>query len=156
MVESTPEKHSAKESPSRITLPARFASLDSVRDFVHQAAEECGMGYKTVCEVELAVDEAFTNIIEHSYGGESQEQIECICRQTNDRLVVVLKDCGTPFDPTIVPEPDVDATLKMRKVGGLGMFFMNQLMDEVRYSFTTGPGDRKNCNALTLVKRKEC
>lgn len=113
------------------------------------------MDYNTVCEVELAVDEAFTNIIEHAYEGESPEKIECTCQQTSDRLTIVLKDCGNPFDPTIVPEPNVNAGLEKRKVGGLGVYFMNELMDEVRYSFTSGPGGRENCNALTMVKCKE-
>jgi serine/threonine-protein kinase RsbW len=155
MVDSASEERSQLEHPYRIELPARFASLDNVRAFVSRAAKECGMDYNTVCEVELAVDEAFTNIIEHAYGGESHEQIECTCQQASDRLIIVLKDCGNPFDPTIVPEPDVNAGLEKREVGGLGMYFINELVDEVRYSFTSGPEGRKNCNALTMVKHKE-
>ena len=155
MVDSASETRSSQEPFYRITLPARFASLEDVRALVARAAKECGFEYNTACEVELAVDEAFTNIIEHAYGGESHEQIECTCQQASDRLIVVLKDCGNPFDPTIVPEPNVNAGLDKRKVGGLGMYFINELMDEVRYSFTSGPEGRKNCNALTLVKHKE-
>ena len=142
-------------SRKQLNLPARYSSLNKVRNFVVQAAEECGMEKDSIDAVELAVDEAFSNIIEHAYGGESHEQIECSCEDTSDRLIIVLKDCGIPFDPTSVPEPDLDASLEDRRVGGLGMYFMSQLMDEVHYSFTTGPGGRKNCNALTMVKYKE-
>lgn len=142
-------------SSKRIILPARFSSLSKVRKFVVQAAEECGMEQESIDAIELAVDEAFSNIIEHAYGGESQEQIECSCEDASNRLIIVLKDCGIPFDPTSIPEPDLDASLEDRRVGGLGMYFMSQLMDEVHYSFTTGPGGRKNCNALTMVKYKE-
>lgn len=139
----------------KITLPARFSSLNQVRNFVVQAAKDCGFQQGAVDSVELAVDEAFSNIIEHSYGGESQEKIECSCREKRDRLVIILKDCGKPFDPTIIPDPDLTADLNERKIGGLGMFFMDQLMDDISYEFTTGPGGKTNCNALTMEKLKE-
>jgi serine/threonine-protein kinase RsbW len=148
-------KCSPNEKANTITLPARFTSLDAVRKFVVQAAKDCGMDQNAIDAVELAIDEAFSNIIEHAYGGESSEVIECSCRNTEDRLIIILKDCGKPFKPEMIPEPDIGASLENRKVGGLGMFFMDQLMDDVSYTFTTGPGGRTNCNELTLVKRKE-
>ena len=155
MVDSSKEERPVADPSKTVTLPARFTSLDQVRRFVVQAAKECDLDPTSVDAVELAVDEAFSNIIEHAYGGESQEEIQCSCEKSIDRLVIVLKDCGKPFDPTVVPDPELNARLEEREVGGLGMYFMSQLMDEVHYSFTAGPGGRKNCNALTLVKRKE-
>lgn len=155
MVETTNQSQENNQNSHRIILPARFSSLEYVRNFVVQAAEECGMPSKSVFAVELAIDEAFTNIIEHAYGGESKERIECNCRVLEDRLTVELKDCGVPFQPNGIPEPKLEASLEERKVGGLGMHFMRELMDEVHYTFTDGPGDRKNCNILTLVKYKE-
>lgn len=155
MVESTNRKKLDNICSRSIILPARFTSLEQVREFVVQAAEECGMPAKSVFAVELAIDEAFTNIIEHAYGGESQEKIECTCNVLNDRLMVELRDCGIPFRPNGVPEPNLEASLEERKIGGLGMHFMRELMDEVRYSFSDGPDSRKNCNVLTMVKYRE-
>ena len=155
MVESTNSEKLDSRCSRSIILPARFTSLEHVRDFVVQIAEECGMPPKTVFAVELAIDEAFTNIIEHAYGGESQEKIECRCQVLTDRLTVELKDCGTPFRPNGIPEPDLEASLEERKIGGLGMHFMRELMDEVSYSFSDGPGNRKNCNVLKMVKFRE-
>jgi len=148
-------KCSPNKEANTLSLPARFSSLDIARKFVIQAAIDCGMGQDAIDAVELAVDEAFSNIIEHAYGGESSEVIECSCRNTEDKLIIVLKDCGKPFNPAMIPEPDIGASLENREVGGLGMFFMDQLMDDVSYTFTTGPGGRTNCNELTMVKRKE-
>lgn len=155
MVEETIKAQTDDKYIRQIVLTARFANLEQVRQFVIEAAEECGMKPKTVFAVELAVDEAFSNIIDHAYGGESQELIECTCQSDEDRLIIKLKDCGEPFRPNGVPQPNLDACLEERKIGGLGLHFMRQLMDEVSYSFSTGPGNRVNCNSLTMVKYKE-
>ena len=98
----------------------------------------------------MAVDEACCNIIEHAYGGEGRGDVECSCRVNDEGLTVTLRDRGRPFDPSGVPEPDLQADLEDRDVGGLGLYFMRKLMDEVRFEFTPGAG-----NALTMVKRKE-
>lgn len=140
----------------KLVLPARFSSLETVRIFVVKAAVDSGMTPQTIFSIELAVDEAFSNIIEHAYGGESQEEIECSCQSTEDRLIIILKDCGEPFKPEKIPEPNLDASLEERRIGGLGMHFMRTLMDEVNFSFSKGADKRENCNVLTMVKFKEC
>lgn len=135
--------------------PARFENLGRVRDFVAELAEKCGLEPAAVYAVQLAVDEAFTNIIEHAYGGESEEKIECMCQIEKDALVITLRDCGKPFDPSAVPEPDFEADLEEREVGGLGLYFIHQLMDDVQFIFVDQPETGKTCNLLRMVKRKE-
>jgi len=138
-----------------VTLTAQFENLDRVRDFVAESAEECGLEPAAVYAVQLAVDEAFTNIIEHAYGGESNEKIEGTCQIVGEDLEVTLMDCGKPFDPSLVPGPHLDAELEEREVGGLGLYFIFQLMDEVHFSFTRKLELNKNCNLLRMIKRKE-
>ncbi len=138
-----------------ITLAAQFENLDQVRGFVGQEAEAYGLGAKAVYAVQLAVDEAFTNIVEHAYGGECYELIECSCRYTADGLVIELKDSGRQFNPEGVPDPDLDASLEEREIGGLGLYFMRQLMDEVSFSFVLQPDLSTGCNVLKMLKRKE-
>jgi serine/threonine-protein kinase RsbW len=65
-------------------------------------------------------------------------------------LTVILRDYGRPFNPTSVPEPDLYASLEDRKIRGLGLYFIRQLMDQVRFEFTADSG-----NVLTMIKRKE-
>jgi serine/threonine-protein kinase RsbW len=137
------------------TYIARFENLSDVRDFVAQAAADCGLKESAVYSVQLAVDEAFTNIIEHAFGGECQEEIECTCQIKADGLKITLRDCGKPFNPLSVPEPDLNAGLEQRQVGGLGLYFIRQLMDEVHFTFLPGENDQNGCNILTLVKYKE-
>jgi len=132
---------------------AQYSSLVSVREFVGLAAEACGFDVKTIYAVELATDEAFTNIVEHAYGGESPERVECTCKITEASLIIVLHDCGQAFDPTQVAEPDLNAPLEERETGGLGIYLMRKLMDEVH--FTPASETRDGCNTLTMIKRKE-
>jgi len=139
-----------KDSTQILRLPARFDSLLPINEFVTAAAKAAGLNASAVYAVQLAVDEAFTNIIEHAYGGEGHGEIECTCRINFNGLTVILRDHGRPFDPTNVPEPDLTAGLESRQKGGLGIYFMRHLMDEVHFEFSLESG-----NVLTMVKRKE-
>jgi anti-sigma regulatory factor (Ser/Thr protein kinase) len=132
---------------------AQFDSLGAVREFVGLAAEACGFDAKGIYAVELATDEAFTNIVEHAYGGESNDWVECTCQASQNSLMIILHDCGQAFDPTGVPEPDLSAPLEERETGGLGIYFMRKLMDEVHFS--PAPLNSDGCNTLTMIKRRE-
>ena len=141
-------------SPSSLTqtrtFPGLFDSLVEIGEFVTRAAGDIGLSEEEVYAVEMAVDEACTNIIEHAYGGEGRGDIECTCRINGDKLTVMLRDRGCPFDPSSVPEPDVNAALEDRQEGGLGLYLIYRLMDEVYFEFTSDSG-----NVLTMVKRRE-
>jgi len=137
------------DTEQTLTLPGRFNSLAAISEFATRAAEAAGLDPRAVYAVQMAVDEACSNIIEHAYGGEGRGAIECTCRINDDGLTVIIRNHGRPFDPTIVPQPDLHASLEDRKEGGLGLYFIRQLMDEVRFEFTPDSG-----NVLTIVKRK--
>ncbi|MBL7062853.1 MAG: ATP-binding protein [Anaerolineae bacterium] len=137
------------DTEQTLTLPSRFNSLAVISEFATRAAESAGLDPCAVYAVQMAVDEACSNIIEHAYGGEGRGAIECTCRINDDGLTVIIRDQGRPFDPAIVPQPDLHASLEDRKGGGLGLYFMRQLMDEVHFEFAPDSG-----NVLTIVKRK--
>ncbi len=152
-------ENSAGEKPSgkrkNQVFPAVFKSLDEARSFVAEEAKIYGLSPREVYAVQLAVDEAFTNIVEHAYGGECQEKIECTCQITDEGLVITLRDCGKQFNPLEVPDPNLEAELEEREIGGLGLYFMRQLMDEVSFTFIPQSGGEAGCNLLRMVKRKE-
>jgi len=131
-----------------INFPARFEYLDEIRDFVGENARACGFSERDVYSIQLAADEAASNVIEHAYEGISNASFEFVCDYRDDRLVITVIDHGKPFDPSKVALPDIKADLSDRKIGGLGIFLMRKLMDEVRYEITPSG------NRLTLVKRK--
>jgi serine/threonine-protein kinase RsbW len=124
--------------------------LARISEFVARLARVAGLDSNAVYAVEMAVDEACTNIIEHAYGGQGRGDIECTCQVNGQELTVTLRDHGHAFDPSSVPEPDISAALEDRREGGLGLYLIGKLMDEVRFEFTPDAG-----NLLTMVKRKE-
>lgn len=125
-----------------------YASLASIADFVREFAQNAGFGSFAIYSIEMAVDEACSNIIEHAYGGEGKGAIRCTCSFDEQSLVVVLKDQGKSFNPATVPQPKLSQNLADRKANGLGMYFIRQWMDEV--SFRTSGSE----NILTMVKHK--
>jgi anti-sigma regulatory factor (Ser/Thr protein kinase) len=131
-------------------FPARYESLAAIDRFVADAAEEVGFDEGTVYLLRLAVDEACSNIITHAYGGEGRGEIECSCQANEDDLTVVLRDQGQPFDPESVPPPNLSDDLEQRTEGGLGLYFIRKIMDEVDFDFESEAG-----NVLIMVKHKK-
>lgn len=129
-------------------FPGRFDSLARIGKFIERATKEAGFDESTTYAVQLAVDEACSNIIEHAYGGENKGDIGCTYRIANNRLTITLRDTGRPFDPEKIQEPNFGAPIEELKPRGAGLFLMRKLMDEIRFDF-----DQKLGNVLTLVKR---
>lgn len=133
---------------SKTTFIANFENLDEIREFVGEEARRVGFSDKEIYSIQLAADEASSNIIEHAYAGVDNGKIEIDCSIFDGGLKIVMRDQGKPFNPSSVPEPNVKADLSERKIGGLGMYLMRKLMDEVSYVSSAEIG-----NVLTMVKR---
>lgn len=129
-------------------FPAAFDQLDAIREFASQAARDAGMEAADIHAVELAVDEACSNIIEHAYQDTHGGDIECTCDLGQNVLTIALRDHGRPFDPSAVTSPDLRSDLAHRKVGGLGVYLIHALMDEIRFEPLGESG-----NVLTMIKR---
>jgi len=129
---------------------AKFEYLDEIRDFVGDIARSGKFSDKDVYNIQLASDEAASNIIEHAYEGVNDGVLEISCGLKNDVLTIILVDHGESFDPSDVPMPNLKADLSERKIGGLGLYLMRKLMDEVYYD----ADQQNNRNTLTLIKRR--
>ena len=132
--------------PTKI-FPAQFEYLDAIREFAAQAGIQAGMDEKEIYNLQLVVDEAASNIIEHAYAGLPDGQIEVGTELSPTALTLTLRDQGKRFDPEAIADPDLEAALEDRAVGGLGLFFIRKLMDEVHFEWLPGQGNR-----LTMVK----
>jgi serine/threonine-protein kinase RsbW len=132
-----------------VRFAAKFEFLDEIREFVGGIARLGGFSDKDVYNIQLAADEAASNMIEHSYENIPDGVIDLSCDMEDDQIRIVLIDYGEPFDPSAIPLPDLKADLSDRKIGGLGIFLMRKLMDEVHYE----PKPDKS-NVLTMIKRK--
>lgn len=133
-----------------VQFAAKFEYLDEIREFVGDIVRSEGFSDKDIYNIQLATDEAASNIIEHAYEGISNGILELSCGMVGDAIKIVLIDHGEPFDPGSIPMPDLKADLSDRKIGGLGIFLMRKLMDTVHYESSP----ETNKNTLTMIKRK--
>lgn len=131
-----------------VIYPAKFEFLDEIRDFVAEVARSGGFDEKEVYSIQLAADEAASNIIEHAYEDVADGQIELTCEMQGSTLFITMQDHGRPFDVKKIKKPNLKANLSERQIGGLGIYLMRKLMDEVKYQ-SSGAG-----NILTMAKRK--
>lgn len=128
-----------------ITVEASLEQLAAISDFVVDQARSAGLDEHAVWEVQLAVDEAVTNVIQHSYA-KTNGSITLTTNHTADLLEIAIRDRGRPFNPDDVPEPDLISPLEQRRTGGLGLYLMRKLMDQVDFRFENGE------NILTMIK----
>ena len=139
------------DEPSQtLQLPAlTVADLGAIRAFVARGLEFVDCGSATDAFV-LAVDEVCANLAEHS-SGDGQTGPVCISvRRTGLDAIIVVEDSGRPFHPASAPAPDLVTEWPDRRVGGLGWFFVRQMVDDINYE--TVPTPRGPINRLTLTK----
>jgi len=136
-----------KKMEKELVVKSTTDNLAKVRDFTRKTAEECGFTEDTLGKIVLAVDEACTNIIKHAYKYSPNGVIIISIKFDKDRFSISIVDEGIHFNPNSVPEPNIVEYYKQKKVGGLGIFLMKKLMDEVKYSTISG-----NKNEVILVK----
>lgn len=126
-----------------------YHNLSSIGNFVGNAAQEAGLDETGVYAVQLAVDEACTNIIEHAYGGEGVGTIGITTIVSDDGLTVILRDTGKSFNPDSVPIPVTNLPLEEIQPRGIGLYLMRKMMDDIQFNFSEIDG-----NVLTMVKRR--
>lgn len=128
------------------TFPNSTDCLCEIRDFVRESAQAMGFDEETIGLIELAIDEACSNIIRHAYRMVENGRLYLNIEQEPDRLVIIIRDTGNPFDPRILLLPDLEQHCQMRRTGGLGVYLMRTLMDHIDYKRT------EQGNELILVK----
>ena len=128
-------------------FPARYDHLRAISAFVSEAIKDSPFDDRQRYAIDLAVDEACANVIDHAYGGEDRGDIRILLDLNESGLKITIQDDGEPFDPACVAEPDLTSPLETRCERGLGLFLIRELMDEAVYDFSC-PG----VNQLTLVK----
>jgi len=129
------------------TIPSDINEIPAISRALETLMQANGFPEDDILDTQLAVEEAITNIIEHGYGKEGGG-ITVSCHADPGIIEVQLEDRAVPFDPLTLPEPDLVSEVGDRKIGGLGIFLIRQVMDDIRYRFEEGK------NILLLTKRK--
>lgn len=118
-----------------------------MRNFVAQCAEACGCGAETTDQIRLAVDEAFTNVVKHAYQNNDTKDVDIRVEFDETAFKVVISDQGMRFNPGVVHEPNVGERIRQRKRGGVGVYLIHRLMDDVQYL------RQGNHNEIVMTKR---
>jgi serine/threonine-protein kinase RsbW len=136
-------------SQFKIVLPAQLEYFEEFQTSIAQYAREQGFGPKQIGEIELVLEEALVNVFHYAYQ-ETKGEVEVVCQvDPEERLVIEIIDQGVPFNPLLKDDPDLALDISERNIGGLGIYFIKTLMDDVYYR---REGDK---NILTLVVYKK-
>ncbi len=136
----------SEELNQSITLPNDIAAVPQLTSFVDNVCSRLNIDGSTVMQMNLALEEAVVNVMNYAYpkGIKGDVDIRALCDGAQMKFVLI--DSGTPFDPTKHQTPDVQLSADERAIGGLGIFLVTQIMDNVSYE------RRNEKNILTLCK----
>jgi serine/threonine-protein kinase RsbW len=136
------------EEAKKRRLEAVLDNVPVAIDFVTEAARPADLDERTLYQVQLAVDEACANVVNHAYQGMEPGEMEIVCSLDDFGLSIRIRDWGSGFEVDEVSDPDVDAPLEERILGGLGLYLIRQVMDLVEYRRGS-----EGCNELVMTKR---
>ena len=135
-----------------LTLVNRTEEVEKLPIFLEALCEATGCNPAVSFNLNLALEEAVVNVIEYAYPKDGKEYtftLNVQAQQQNGAILLTftLTDQGTPFDPTQTDDVDTTLSAQEREIGGLGIFLVRQLMDDVSYQYVHGS------NVLTMTKR---
>ncbi|HMV46740.1 MAG TPA: ATP-binding protein [Blastocatellia bacterium] len=138
----------AIERKFNLQVPSSTENLALIREFVTSVGRQATLGEEEISKLELAVDEACANVIEHAYGHDTAKAVSVRAVFDDEKLLISVIDEGRGFDPTQVQSESVEQLVHERASGGLGLRLIRTLMDEVKYEIV--PGEK---NELHMTKR---
>lgn len=123
---------------ARLKLPAKADSLPLFLEFAHAGAQEAGLTPSERDRLDLVLEELLFNVVRYAYQpGNGDVELAYALDESGD-LLVEISDQGRVFNPLDQPEPDLEARLEDRPVGGLGIFLARRLVDSLAYSRKDG------------------
>lgn len=129
-----------------LRIPAELERMDEVLDFVSSLIDAYGTTPPTRTQLRMAMEELYVNIAHYAYpSGDGWAEVR---GSVEDGVATfTLIDAGTPFDPLAKPDPDTTLSAEEREIGGLGIYMVKSMVDEVEYEYRDG------CNQLTIRKK---
>ena len=131
-------------APIDATLSNRAEPMARLEAVLDRVAEQYRLPRGVVTDLRIALDEVVSNILKYAYADDGGHDISIHCEIRDGQLETTVEDDGEAFDPLEAPRPDLDVPMASRKVGGLGIHFVKELMNEVTYERIGGR------NRLTL------
>ncbi len=143
---------------SAYTLRAisQIGHLPAVVAFAQEALAALNVPVPLRYEVLTALDEAVTNVIKHAYGESDEGEFTVHIWREGDRVLLSIRHCGTPPDLRQIPPPDLTSDLEHRRIGGLGIYLMQRLMDEVHFlRYEDGSSETRLIKRIGEAKSQE-
>ena len=130
-----------------LTMPAEHENIPHIISFIEQELDRIGCPLKTKMQIDIAIDELYSNIARYAYD-DDHGQVTVVIEAEKKPPVVTISflDEGKPFNPLDRSDPDVSLPARERKIGGLGIFMVKKSMDDVSYEYRDGK------NILTIRK----
>ena len=130
-----------------IILANDISEITRLYEFIEEIGNDFSLSPDIVFNLNLVFEEAVVNVINYAYPKEEHQYIYLSATMKDESIVLVLTDTGKEFDPTAAPEADITLSADERQIGGLGIFLIRQIMNEVKYERIEGK------NVLTLEKK---
>ena len=150
-------RRSESESPRQAAMSARalrlilkndLSELARIAEEIEAHGEACDWPAKWILNINLSLDELITNTVSYGYQDADEHEIRVTLTEQDKAIAVVVEDDAMAFDPfTAAPAPDLEAGMEERPIGGLGVYLVKTLMDEVAYQRVDG------VNRITLIQR---
>jgi serine/threonine-protein kinase RsbW len=131
-------KMKVKNQKYKLKIPSITENLQMIREFVLKIAFKAGFNEETQEQIALAVDEACTNVIKHAHHHDARRLMDIQITIDTNKMKITITDKGKGFDITKLKDPDVEKYIKESRHGGLGIYLIKTLMDEVNYEFNPG------------------
>lgn len=141
----------AIERKFTLQVPSSTENLALIREFVTNIGRQATLNEEEINNLELAVDEACANVIEHAYGHDITKDVMVRATFDDEKLKISVIDEGRGFDPKKVNQKSVDQLVQERRSGGLGIRLIQKLMDEVNYEIE--PGQKNELHMTKLIKK---
>jgi sigma-B regulation protein RsbU (phosphoserine phosphatase) len=133
----------------KLVLPNDIATIPQLNEFIDTVAEEVGLDMSLTMSLNLALEEAVVNVMDYAYSEGQRGDVDIEVTADQQWLTFVISDTGIAFDPTAKEDVDTTLSAEERPIGGLGIFFVRQLMDVIDYK------REGNKNVLTLRKKRD-
>jgi len=131
----------------KICIRNDLSEIERVNKIIDAVTKKLNIKPKIIFSLHLTIDELITNIISYGYPDDQTHEIDISLIYNKDNIGLIIEDKAQPFNPLEIPDPDIDQSVEKRKIGGLGIYLVKELMDSMEYKYEAGK------NILKIIKK---
>ncbi|MBP7652309.1 ATP-binding protein [Candidatus Dependentiae bacterium] len=138
----------------KLTVPNNIKYLEIIQSAINEMSKKIGFTGKSLYQIQLGVEEAVVNVIQHAFAEGEQSEFDIICEKIPLGIKITVKEKGIPFDPEKLPkyDPSSISSENNKSSSGLGVYLMKEIMDEVSFH-NLGLDGKETCIIKYLPKK---